>query len=247
MWAACLAVNGPLTRARLSRLTCGHVVFAVLTSWLSHAHYDHIAGLETVLENFPVGELWLPSVPYLEAYRRLQQRAQQRAIPVRMHSRGDTARLGEATVAFLSPGPNYQPARRPHNNDSLVMRLSYGRRAALLAGDVGQTMEIELLRDDDTVRAPVRADWLKVPHHGSKSSSSMEFLSEVAAPYGVISVAANSRFGHPHLETLARLRAARVHLFRTDKHGAVTWATDGHRVRLGTFQWERRRAATDLW
>ena len=214
---------------------------------LTHAHYDHIAGLEMVLENFPIGELWLPSVPYLEAYERLQQRAQQRAIPVRMHSRGDTARLGEVTVAFLSPGPNYQPARRPHNNDSLVMRLSYGRRAALLAGDVGQTMEIELLRDNDTVRAPVRADWLKVPHHGSKSSSSLEFLSEVHAPYGVISVAANSRFGHPHPEALERLRAARVHLFRTDKHGAVTWATDGHRVRLGTFQWQRRRVATDLW
>ena len=60
-------------------------------------------------------------------------------------------------------------------------------------------------------------------------------------------MAANSRFGHPHLETLERLRAARVHLFRTDRDGAVTWATDGHRVRLGTFQWERRRAATDLW
>ena len=210
---------------------------------LTHAHYDHVAGLETVMANFQVAELWLPSIPDLQAYQRLQQRARQRAIPVHTYSRGDTARLGEATVAFLSPGPNYQPARRPHNNDSLVMRLNYGRRAALLAGDVQQSTEMELLRDN----GPVRADWLKVPHHGSKSSSSLEFLSEVDAPYGVISVAANSRFGHPHPEALERLRDARVRLFRTDRDGAVTWATDGNRVRLGTFQWERRRAATDLW
>ena len=214
---------------------------------LTHAHHDHIAGLETVLANFPVGELWLPSIPDLEAYQRLQQRAQQRAIPVRMYSRGDTARLGEATIAFLSPGPDYRPARRPHNDDSLVMRLSYGRRAALLTGDVQQTTEMELLRDNGPARGPVQADWLKVPHHGSKSSSSLEFLSEVSAPYGVISVAANSRFGHPHPEALERLRAARVRLFRTDRDGAVTWATDGNRVRLSTFQRERQRAATDLW
>ena len=210
---------------------------------LTHAHHDHVAGLETVMANFQVTELWLPSIPDLEAYQRLQQRARQRDIPVHTYSRGDTARLGEATIAFLSPGPNYQPARRPHNDDSLVMRLSYGRRAALLAGDVQQTMEMELLRDN----GPLQADWLKVPHHGSKSSSSLEFLSGVGAPYGVISVAANSRFGHPHPEALERLRDARVRLFRTDRDGAVTWATDGNRVRLSTFQWERRRATTDLW
>ena len=210
---------------------------------LTHAHHDHVAVLETVMTNFQVAELWLPSIPDLEAYQRLQQRARQRAIPVHTYSRGDTARLGEATVAFLSPGPNYQPARRPHNDDSLVMRLSYGRRAALLAGDVQQTMEMELLRDG----RPLQADWLKVPHHGSKSSNSLEFLSGVGAPYGVISVAANSRFGHPHPEALERLRDARVRLFRTDLDGAVTWATDGNRVRLSTFQWDRRRAAIDLW
>ncbi len=210
---------------------------------LNHAHHDHMAGLETVMTNFQVAELWLPSIPELEAYQRLQQRARQRAIPVHTYSRGDTARLGEATVAFLSPGPNYQPARRPHNDDSLVMRLSYGWRAAMLAGDVQQTMEMEILRDN----GPLQADWLKVPHHGSKSSNSLEFLSKVGAPYGVISVAANSRFGHPHPEALERLRDARVRLFRTDRDGAVTWATDGNRVRLSTFQWERRRAAIDLW
>ena len=210
---------------------------------LTHAHHDHVGGLETVMANFQVAELWLPSIPDLEAYQRLQQRARQRAIPVHTYRRGDTARLGEATVAFLSPGPNYQPARRPHNNDSLVMRFNYGRRAALLTGDVQQTMEMELLRD----RGPLQADWLKVPHHGSKSSNSLRFLSGVGAPYGVISVAANSRFGHPHPEVLQRLRDARVRLFRTDRDGAVTWATDGNRVRLSTFNWERRRAAIDLW
>ena len=227
----------------VSAYLCSRGIRRIDVLALTHAHHDHVAGLETVMANFQVTELWLPSIPDLEAYQRLQQRARQRAISVHTYSRGDTTRLGEATVAFLSPGPNYQPARRPHNDDSLVMRLSYGRRAALLAGDVQQTMEMELLRDN----GPLQADWLKVPHHGSKSSNSLEFLSGVGAPYGVISVAANSRFGHPHPEALERLRDARVRLFRTDRDGAVTWATDGNRVRLSTFQWERRRAAIDLW
>ncbi len=210
---------------------------------LTHAHHDHVAGLESVLANFPVGEVWLPAIPDLEAYELLQRAAEQRRIPVRAFRRGERASLGEAVVLFLSPGPEYRPAKRPQNNDSLVMRLCYGRRTALLAGDVERRMEMELLRSN----GPLRADWLKVPHHGSKTSNSPEFLKEVGAPYGVISVAANSPFGHPHAETLERLEAAGTRAFRTDRDGAVTWATDGHRVRVSTFRWEQPRAPTDLW
>lgn len=210
---------------------------------LTHAHHDHVAGLESVLQNFPVGQLWLPAIRELEAYEQLQRIAEQRRIPLREFHRGERAALGEAAILFLSPGPEYRPAKRPHNNDSLVMRLSYGRRTALLAGDVERRMEMELLRGT----GPLRADWLKVPHHGSRTANSLEFLKQVGAPYGVISVAANSPFGHPHPETLERLQAAGIRVFRTDRDGAVTWATDGHRVRLSTYEWERPRAPTDLW
>lgn len=210
---------------------------------ITHAHQDHVGGFQHLLANFPIGEIWLPPSLGSEAYADLIEAAEARHIPLRMHWRGETASLGETAIAFLSPGPEYRPGRRPQNNDSLVMSIRYGGRTMLLAGDVERKMEMEMLQEG----AQLRADLLKVPHHGSKTSNSSEFLSAVRAPYGVISVAVNSPFGHPHQEALDRLEAAQTRVFRTDQDGAVTWITDGRRIRLSTFEWEHRRAPTDLW
>ena len=210
---------------------------------VTHAHQDHVGGLESILRNFPVGEIWLPPSLGSEAYARVFEMAQERRIPVRIHARGETTALGQARIAFLSPGPEYHPGRQAQNNDSLVMSIQYGGRTALLAGDVERKMELEMLRD----RQPLRADLLKTPHHGSKTSNSAEFLAAVAAPYGVISVAVNSPFGHPHQEALERLAEAHCRVLRTDRDGAVTWTTDGRRIELTMFAWEHPRTATDLW
>jgi competence protein ComEC len=210
---------------------------------VTHAHQDHVGGLESILRNFPVGEIWLPPSLGSEAYARVFEMAQERRIPVRIHARGETTALGQARIAFLSPGPEYHPGRQAQNNDSLVMSIQYGGRTALLAGDVERKMELEMLRD----RQPLGADLLKTPHHGSKTSNSAEFLAAVAAPYGVISVAVNSPFGHPHQEALERLAEAHCRVLRTDRDGAVTWTTDGRRIELTMFAWEHPRTATDLW
>jgi competence protein ComEC len=210
---------------------------------VTHAHQDHVGGLESILRNFPVGEIWLPPSLGSEAYARVFEMAQERRIPVRIHARGETTVLGQARIAFLSPGPEYHPGRQAQNNDSLVMSIQYGGRTALLAGDVERKMELEMLRD----RQPLGADLLKTPHHGSKTSNSAEFLAAVAAPYGVISVAVNSPFGHPHQEALERLAEAHCRVLRTDRDGAVTWTTDGRRIELTMFAWEHPRTATDLW
>ena len=210
---------------------------------VTHAHQDHVGGLESILRNFPVGEIWLPPSLGSEAYARVFEMAQERRIPVRIHARGETTALGQARIAFLSPGPEYHPGRQAQNNDSLVMSIQYGGRTALLAGDVERKMELEMLRD----RQPLGADLLKTPHHGSKTSNSAEFLAAVAAPYGVISVAVNSPFGHPHQEALERLAEAHSRVLRTDRDGAVTWTTDGRRIELTMFAWEHPRTATDLW
>ena len=210
---------------------------------VTHAHQDHVGGLESILRNFPVGEIWLPPSLGSEAYARVFEMAQERRIPVRIHARGETTALGQARIAFLSPGPEYHPGRQAQNNDSLVMSIQYGGRTALLAGDVERKMELEMLRD----RQPLGADLLKTPHHGSKTSNSAEFLAAVEAPYGVISVAVNSPFGHPHQEALERLAEAHCRVLRTDRDGAVTWTTDGRRIELTMFAWEHPRTATDLW
>lgn len=213
---------------------------------LTHAHHDHVAGLESILNNFQVDEIWLPSIADLEPYEKLARLADSRRVPVRGRVRGESSALGDAEITILAPDTTYRPARRAQNNDSLVMRISFGGRSALLAGDVERRIETDLIRNG----LPLRADFLKTPHHGSKTSNSGEFLEEVRAAFGVISVAANSPFGHPHEEALARLNDAGTRVFRTDRDGAVTWATDGRRVRVSTFRWERGENTTgrlDLW
>jgi len=94
---------------------------------------------------------------------------------------------------------------------------------------------------------PLTATFLKVPHHGSKTSSTDAFLSRVHAAFGVISVAVHSPFGHPHDEALGRLESAGVHLLRTDRDGAVTWTTDGRRVEIDTFAAHARPGVAWGW
>ena len=123
------------------------------------------------------------------------------------------------------------------------MRVRYGEKSVLLAGDIERKMENQLVTEE----VPVGASYLKIPHHGSKTSSTESFLGHVHAAYGVISVAVHSPFGHPNEEALGRLEAAGVHLLRTDRDGAVTWSTDGRRVFLRTFAEQARSGIAWGW
>jgi competence protein ComEC len=131
----------------------------------------------------------------------------------------------------LSPPSGWMP-KRVSNNDSVVLRLTYGGRSILLPGDVEARMERRLVEEG----ADLASDVLKVAHHGSRTSSTPEFLSRVAPRFGVISVGAFKRFGHPNDDVLAALATAGIRMYRTDRDGAVTISTDGRRLDVTAYR-----------
>jgi len=136
--------------------------------------------------------------------------------------------VGGARIEVLAPCPGPSPDRGPNDN-SLVLRVSFGRRAFLFVGDSEHEAERDLVALGP---ARLHADVLKVGHHGSRTSSSDAFLAAVAPTFGVISVGLRNRFGHPHPNALAALARAHVTVFRTDRDGAIAAWTDGERVEV---------------
>ena len=193
----------------------------------THAHWDHIGGMRSVLRNFRVGEVWLGPGGDNPLRAEFQQLLSERGIPVRRLAGGTTVNLGAVQAEVLWPAADWVPTRN-ENNDSLVLRLGFGRRHIVLPGDAEGTVERRLLRTG----IPLHGDVLKVPHHGSNDSTSSLFLESLAPGFAVISVGANRQYGHPRPETLERLRLAGVRTYRTDQDGATTFLTDGNRIEV---------------
>jgi competence protein ComEC len=193
---------------------------------LTHAHSDHMGGMPAILRNFHPRELWVSIDPGESAdYRALLAEAAQLNVSVRHFHAGESFAWGGAQASVLSPEASYSNTNTPLNDDSLVMRLDFGRASVLLEGDAERRSEDTMLANNRV--APVTL--LKVGHHGSKTSTNPEFLSAVAPKEAVISSGRRNTFGHPRYEILERLEEAHVKTFRTDRQGATTFllSTDG--------------------
>ena len=207
-------------------------IWRIDTVIVSHLHDDHMEGLLTVIEVYPVKNLVLPKVSagpesisknsgaLLDACRR-------KGIKIYRLGKGDYISLGGGVrVDFLLPG---EETKADENENSLVGMLAYGDFHALLTGDIGKMTEAEL------PSGVIRSSVLKVPHHGSGGSSSEEFLDGVKPIVSVVSVGRNN-FGHPSEDTLERLSNSGSQIFRTDETGAVTITTDGKNMKVQTVK-----------
>ena len=194
----------------------------------THAHQDHIGGLRALMENFHPSEFWTGANPP-EAL--LKQSATQ-GIRVQERRASEPFPLYGATVQILAPSPDYVPMS-PNNNDSLVLRITHGRRSFLLTGDLERAEESRLL-ESGRLRP---TDVLKVGHHGSRTSTTQEFLDAVSPALAVISAGYDNSFGHPHPDVLARLEARHSTILRTDLLGLVTVRTDGKQLNYQVQSW----------
>jgi competence protein ComEC len=190
----------------------------------THAHADHIGGLSDVVGNFEVGQSIVGHVPAADPeYDRFVDALRQRRVPLSSVSAGEQFEIDGVTIEVLWPLPASGSPVTSGNNDSVVLRLRYGSVSIVLAGDIEQAAEDSLVASG----VDLRADLLKVPHHGSRTSSTEAFISAVNPRYAVISVGERSRFGHPHVGVVNRYLAHNVKLYQTGRDGLVTVETDG--------------------
>ena len=192
---------------------------------LSHPHADHIGGLAALAQDVAIGEVWW-SGDRREGSDELL--APLEGLKTRRVRAGATWSSGVAELVVQSP--DLAPVRYPTVNDaSVVVELRMGRRRIWLMGDAEQFAEGRL------AHPPVRADVLKVGHHGSRTSSTEAFLRALGPAHAVISCGVNNRFGFPHSEVLGRLDRLGVTVWRTDRDGAVTVWTDGDAMTVRGF------------
>jgi competence protein ComEC len=187
---------------------------------LTHAHQDHLGGLTAVLENFRVGRLWIGREVHSQALANVEKLARDRKIPIEHETRANAFAWDDVQGKFLWPEPSSAaPSDAARNDDSLVLRLRYKDRALMLPGDAEKEAEREMLSEN--AEDELQAEVLKIGHHGSKNSTTAEFLAAVKPRVAVISVGEDNPYGHPNAELLERLANAGVRVLRTDRDGAV--------------------------
>jgi len=190
---------------------------------VSHAHPDHAGGVPFLVRAFGVASSWEGPAPMRDpSWQRLDAALGAAGIRRLAVARGVRHAWDGADIAVLGPAPPPAMPRRVRNEDSLVIDVRFGEVHLLLTGDLTQEAERVLPLQPALV--------LKVPHHGSRTSSG-RFLTAAARPrLAIVSSGARNPFGHPHPEVLERYRAAGALLLRTDRDGSVHVATDGRRV-----------------
>ena len=201
-----------------------HIDFLVST----HPHLDHVYGLSSVLNAAPADLILTPVLEWdSRAFGNMTAYAAAQGTPLAIPQEGDTMMLGGALVTVLHCWPEAVSLGRT-NDASIVLRIDYGTTSFLFTGDAGDWSEYMML--DAGVN--LRADVLKVSHHGSSTASTAEFVKAVSPAYAVVSAGAGNEYGHPHISVLRRLEDAGCSVLRTDISGTVVFRSNGMEVTL---------------
>ncbi|WDU82342.1 ComEC/Rec2 family competence protein [Caloramator sp. Dgby_cultured_2] len=191
----------------------------------THPHEDHIGNMDYIIKNFDVKKVYMPKVTSnTKSFENLMEAIEDKGLKINTAKAGVNFQLDGVEFKFLAPNRNYY---EDLNNYSAVLMISYDQNKILLMGDAEKPSEDEIIKKFD-----VKADILKVGHHGSSSSTGSRFLNKVNPSYAVISCGKNNDYGHPHREILSLLKKNNINILRTDLDGTIIFLLDGQKIEL---------------
>lgn len=200
---------------------------------LTHIDPDHTGGLKTIIKNFSIGEIW-DNIAFNSTSEKSIQLFNGRKSSIRHVAEGDSFQIDGVVVRILNP-PDYKMSEErelSENDRSIVLHIKYKNFSALLTGDIGIKAEEIILSSGLEIKSRV----LKIPHHGSKYSSTPEFIKAVSPEFAIISSGRFNLFGHPSKEVVNKLQTQGIGIFRIDKEGAVIVSSDGNRYDISSWQ-----------
>ncbi len=190
----------------------------------THPDTDHIGSLDYIINKFDVSNVYIPNKETSsDAYYNLIQSCNEKDINPKYLTKGDILNL-EPNIKITVLNPSY--THTDNNSNSIVFKLDYLNKSFLFTGDCTYENELEIINNFNLKEI----DFLKVAHHGSKNSSSEEFLQEISPDVATISCGYNNKYGHPHKDTLHRLAKNNTKVYRTDKQGHITFYSDGNTI-----------------
>lgn len=197
----------------------------------THPHSDHIGGMYDIIGRVETEKIIMPNVkdevvPTTSSYTKLLNAVSENDISIEYASAGTDIELDDCKLEILSPVNDYDDL----NNYSIVCRLTHGENTFLFTGDIENKAESDILKSGMYLSAKV----IKVPHHGSSTSSSYSFLKAVKPEYAVFEVGSPNDYGHPHDEVYTRYEEFGCKRFRTDINGSIVFTSDGSTLSIKT-------------
>lgn len=197
---------------------------------MSHPDQDHIGGFTDVLKNYLVEKVFEPGIlDNSKTYQNLETEIKDKNIPDVLLRKGMRLDLGGGAVIDIL-FPDRDVSNWATNEGSVIARLSYGKTSVMLAGDAPKSTEKIILSENSP--SILQSDILKVGHHGSRASTSIEFAQAVSPKYSLISVGKSNKYGHPTQEVLDILKQINAQIFRTDQLGSIIMKSNGDKLKF---------------
>ena len=193
----------------------------------THPHEDHIGGMDNIVRSFKIRNVFMPDVTTnTPTFTSVLDELEKKDIKITVPDDNSVYKLGNAEIKFIYSGNDSEDL----NNSSIVLKVTFGNNSFLFTGDTTSVVEEKILNRD------IKADVLKVAHHGSRYSSSDEFIKKVNPQYAVISCGKNNDYGHPHKETIRRLKNNKIKFYRTDYLGTIIFESNGNKIDIKTIK-----------